>query len=83
MRTAVSAFVREVFSLGPFGFKCILLATIGAVAIQSSFVAVLVKLHNCWLSCSLAAVTLALWTRPVMLSTPMCAFMPKYDCPAL
>ena len=80
---AVSAFVSEVFSLGRFGFECILRATIGAVAIQPSFVAVLVKLPNCWLSCSLAAGTLALWIRPVALSTLMCAFMPKYHCPAL
>ena len=28
-------------------------------------------------SCTLAAVTLALWTRPIRLSAPMCNFMPK------
>ena len=82
-RVSVSTFVDEVFGLGRFGFECILLSPIGAVAIQPSFIAVLVKLPNCWLSCSLAAVTLALWIRPVALSTPMCAFMPKYHCPAL
>ena len=82
-RVAAGSFVREVFSLGRFGFECTLLAPVGAVAIQPGLVAMLVKLPSCWLSCSLAAVTLALWISPVALSTPMCAFMPKYHCPAL
>lgn len=39
-RVAVSALVGEVSSLGRFGFECLLLTTVGAVAIQPSFVAV-------------------------------------------
>ena len=82
-RVSVSTFVYEVFGLGFFGFERVLLTPVGAVAMKPDFVAVLVKLPNCWLSCLLAAVTLALWIRPVALSTPMCAFMPKHHCPAL
>ena len=57
---AVGAFVGEVACFGGYFFEYLLLPGIGAVAIQAALLAVKCKLDSCWLSCTLAAVTLAL-----------------------
>ena len=82
-RVAAGALVGEVFGARCSDLERILLTSVSAVVVQPGFIAMQQELPNCWLSCSLAAVALALWIKPVELSTPMCAFMPKYHCPAL
>ena len=59
-------------------FDRFFLPPIGAVAVEPRLRTVQ-RSGRTWLSCTFAAVVVALWMSPLLVSAPRCSFMPKYQ----
>ena len=75
---SISPLVGEIPDIGSqcLGSFPLRLAPVGAVTVEARFLA-MQEMLDLLVSCTLAAVTVARWINPLLLSAPICIFRPN------